>query len=211
MDRSLDLLLIESHPGVAARTAEQLDAEGHRVHRCHDGDGSFPCSGVTEPSRCPVDRHVDAAVLVRRGVGPTPTAHEDGVPCALRAGLPVVEEGTDVLDPYRELLTTRVQRDERVSDACLRAIDEALQPAAEAVLAALAPVLEAHGEPADSVSVQLSARADRLRIEIDGAAANGTLGGRLAVTAADTVRARRRRWSSVSVALGATADGATTA
>jgi hypothetical protein len=197
----MDLLLIESHTGVGGPTADRLVAEGHSVHRCHDGSATFPCVGVSDPGRCPISGPVDAVVVVRRGVCPSPTSLEDGVPCALRAGIPVVEHGTDVLDPYDDLLDARVGRTESVADACARAIEGALEPVHDRILAAFAPLLEANGWPADAVSVQLSARGTSLRVDLSGPATSGALGGRLAVMASDAVRDLHRRWSPVSISI----------
>lgn len=201
MEAPLDLLLIESHTGVGGPTAERLAAEGHTLHRCHDGPASFPCVGVSDPDACPVSGPVDAVVVVRRGVCPSPTPLEDGVPCALRAGIPVVEHGTDVLDPYDDLLDARVARAESVADACVRAIERSLEPVRERILAAFVPLLEANGWSADAVSVQLSGRGTSLRVDLSGPATSGHLGGRLAVMASDAVRDLRRRWSPVSVSI----------
>jgi hypothetical protein len=202
MDTTLDVLVIESHPGVADRAVGELTDAGHAVHRCHDGATAFPCAGVDGPDRCPVDGHVDVALLVRRGVVPSPTPFEDGVPCALRAGIPVVEHGTDLHDPYVEHLGARVRTDESVSDACGRAVAEAMRPSAAQVEAALVPFLRANGLPDDAVEVTLEARRDDLRVHLR-ARGNHEIGslltGQLSVKAVDVIRQQRRTWSSIEV------------
>ncbi len=200
MGNPLNLLIMESHVGAADLAAEQLQAEGHTVHRCHDGDGTaFPCIGVAEPDGCPIDQSVDVALLVRRGVGPTPTPLEDGVPCALRAGIPVVEDGTDLLDPYAEFITTRVGTGESIVDACERAVTEAMAPLESEVAAALVPFLEANGLGAGDCPVEMESRGDLLRIHLHTGGMEPMLTGQLSVKAADTVRAMRRTWSSIEV------------
>lgn len=202
MDTTLDVLVIESHPGAADRAIGELQAAGHAVHRCHDSTTAFPCAGVEGDHRCPVEGHVDVALLVRRGVVPSPTPFEDGVPCALRAGIPVLEQGTDLFDPYVEHLSARVGSDESLSAACGRAVDEAMRPQAAQVEDALVPFLRANGLPDDAVEVVLEAHRDALRIHLR---ARGTheigalLTGQLSVKAVDVVRQMRRTWSSVEV------------
>ena len=50
MSERLDVLVVESHPGVADDAAAGLAASGHRVHRCHyAGFDAFPCVGVADP------------------------------------------------------------------------------------------------------------------------------------------------------------------
>ncbi len=122
MTNHLGVLLIESHPGVGADSASTLQAAGHRVSRCVDPEAadSFPCRGVVDPSGCPVEGHVDVALVVRHTVD-APTAVGHGLGCATRAGIPVVAAGpvgTDVLaaceraaaEPARALSSTLLER-----------------------------------------------------------------------------------------------------
>lgn len=200
MGTSLNLLILESHAGAADRAAAQLEAEGHTVHRCHDTDGrAFPCVGVSGAHECPIDQQVDVALLVRRGVGPAPTPLEDGLPCALRAGIPVVEDGTDLLDPYADFITTRVGVDESLSAACSRAVVEAMEPLEAEVADALVPFLEANGLHDGDCTVRLEPRGDLLRIHLTARDLSPMLTGQLSVKAVDTVRAMRRTWPSIEV------------
>jgi hypothetical protein len=139
------------------------------------------------------------ALLVRRGVAPTPTPLEDGVPCALRAGIPVVEDGTDLLDPYAEHITTRVRSGESVVQACERAVAEAMRPIEDEVATALVPFLESNGMQAGDVEVRLEPRGDLLRIHLHTEGLSPTLTGQLSVKAVDTVRAMRRSWPAIEV------------
>src|SRR3546814_11583513 len=104
----MDVLLIQSRPGAARAAAESLEAAGHRVHLCHEpGEPAFPCKGLVDPSSCPLEGHIDVALLVRPRIAPRTTAVEDGVTCALRAGVPLVEQGSQVLAPYAPWVTLR--------------------------------------------------------------------------------------------------------
>ncbi len=201
MGTSRNLLLVESHPGVADSTGAKLAAQGHVVHRCHDGGRGFPCVGVDDPDQCPIEADVDVALVVRRGVTPSPTPLEDGVPCALRAGVPVVEEGTDMLDPYSEFVTARVGVDEEVSDALERAIDQSLRPIQDQIAQSLEPFLSANGLAADSVGIELASTRGRLRIHLIADGLPPLLAGQLSVKATDTVRGMRRSWSSIEVSM----------
>lgn len=95
MTRSLDVLVLESHPHAGDEAVARLEAAGHSVHRCHEAgsETSFPCVGLTDATRCPITDGVDVAVDVRRFGARDATAFEEGVGCALRAAVPVVEVG----------------------------------------------------------------------------------------------------------------------
>lgn len=101
----MDVLLIESHPGLGRGAADRLRSAGHRVFRCVDEvppetatapeDASIvapPCRGLAEGGSCPMDEtSLDAAVLVR--VGPELRAGEHGAICAARHRIPIVMAG----------------------------------------------------------------------------------------------------------------------
>lgn len=117
MTKTLDVLVIG---GPASEAAEQeLRRRGHRTHRCHEvSKAAFPCIGLDDPSRCPLAGEIDVALLVRRGVHPSPLPEEAGVRCAVRAAVPVVEDGLDVLDPYEGWIASRVGNAGSISAAC---------------------------------------------------------------------------------------------
>lgn len=92
----MDVLLIESHPGLARDAQARLRAAGHRVFRCTDeapeGDVGSPCRGLRDGGRCPLDETaLDAAVLVR--VGSELRTGEHGAICAARHRIPLVVAG----------------------------------------------------------------------------------------------------------------------
>ncbi len=84
----MEVLLIESSPGVAATLQRRLMRDGHDVISCNDADGG-PCKGVESDASCPMTQHVDVAILAReRDV--TPSLNEMGSVCAKRHRVPLV-------------------------------------------------------------------------------------------------------------------------
>jgi hypothetical protein len=63
---------------------------------------------VIDAEHCPLAAHADVALLVRDRVAPYPTPLEQGAMCAVRAGVPLVEDGSAALDPYEPWLAARV-------------------------------------------------------------------------------------------------------
>jgi hypothetical protein len=155
---ALDILVIESHRGTATDAAHALEAAGHRVGRCHDPDSrGFPCRGVVDPSSCPLAARPDLALLVRSHVEPRPTPLEQGVSCALRAGVPLVEAGPATLDPYDPWLAARVRWADDVVGAC-EAVASAAGPGVEQALAVRAlDAVRDGGRTAGSVDVSVHA------------------------------------------------------
>jgi hypothetical protein len=121
--RPLEILLVESHPHRGDLTVEALTGAGHHVHRCseHPNDG-FSCRGMARPSMCPIDTGpIDVTVVCRGTAAVRSTRYEQGVRCAVRVGIPVVEESRSPFDPWAELTVERVEGDSEVVDACARA------------------------------------------------------------------------------------------
>ena len=120
MTKTIDVLVVESHPHAADRAAAALERAGHRVHRCHDEESrGFPCRGVVDRSACPLSSPIDVALVVRRRINPRPTRLEDGVSCAIRADIPIVEEGSEILDPFTPWITQRLGPGSDVVSACI--------------------------------------------------------------------------------------------
>jgi hypothetical protein len=90
--------MLESHPGVANVAVTQLTDAGHTIVRCDTADRRYPCRGLAAGGECPLDEHVDVAVLAQE-LG---TIHvEHGAVCAARSRVPVVEvDGIDVAKRY---------------------------------------------------------------------------------------------------------------
>jgi hypothetical protein len=97
------ILLVADDTDDALAVEQTLSAEGHVVESCNDEFGG-PCRGVDHLQVCPLEGHVDLAVIarsgnVRRGLG------EMGSVCASRHRVGVVEidpseprlEATEVL------------------------------------------------------------------------------------------------------------------
>jgi hypothetical protein len=137
MGDRLDILLIESRPGDGDADAELLRAAGHRVHLCWPPQrygrtplrDRFLCAGAAR-QRCPLLLGIDVALLVRGRLATEPTAREAGVACAIQEGIPVVEDGTDVLDPFTPWLSGRAEAD--VVAACEAAAQRRAPAADEA-------------------------------------------------------------------------------
>jgi len=87
------LLLIESAPGNAHQIRADLLHEGHDVLSCDDGHGG-PCRGVDHHEDCPLERHVDMAIVARTQ-SDAHTLAEMGSVCAQRHRVPLVE-----VDPF---------------------------------------------------------------------------------------------------------------
>ncbi len=84
----MDVLLIESTPGIATSLQHRLIRDGHEVISCNDSHAG-PCRGVESNDSCPMDRNIDIAVLAHER-GAAPTLNEMGSVCALRHRVPLV-------------------------------------------------------------------------------------------------------------------------
>ena len=84
----MDVLVIESTPGIAATLEHRLVRDGHQVLSCNDSHGG-PCAGVDADVECPLTNHVDVAVLARPRGAPR-TLNEMGSVCAMRHRVPLV-------------------------------------------------------------------------------------------------------------------------
>src|SRR6478736_8118262 len=107
----MEILVTESTSGVAESAAQQLEAAGHRVHRCHDGSSpAFPCAGLT--SECPLEAtSIDLVLTVRGHVRTSPSPTEDGVACGLRRRIPVAVTGQTAMNPYERFGAELVEPD----------------------------------------------------------------------------------------------------
>lgn len=85
----MKLLLVESQPGIGRSLQEDLTAAGHHVATCYDAETNGPCRSVSCSAECPLDSHVDLAVVVRPDGG-ADTLFEMGAVCAERHRIPVV-------------------------------------------------------------------------------------------------------------------------
>lgn len=151
------VLVVESHRGLASVAASTLEAAGHEVHRCFGPDDSgFPCVGM-QGQPCPVEHGVDVVFLHRAGSTARPTPLEDGVLCALRAGVPVVEARarTAVVDPFGAFVSAWVDPKEPAVDAVERAALGRYEDLADTVLARVDPLLAHAGLGAGDVTCEV--------------------------------------------------------
>lgn len=199
MTRSLDVLVIESQPGAAVSAVQALEAAGHHVHRCYDDDSlGFPCRGVVDLVECPLARHTDVALLVRGRVAPRPTELEQGASCALRAGVPLVEDGPAALDPFEPWLAARV--DDSVVNTCEAASDTALGELRREILRLAAPILSSAGILASRARCHIEPQATRLHVQFDlPVAVIPGVKQALAVRVLDAVRGAGRTYGPVEV------------
>jgi hypothetical protein len=84
----MDVLVIESSPGIATTLQHRLVRDGHEVISCNDSHGG-PCRGVESNEACPMTSHIDLAILARER-GAAPSLNEMGSVCALRHRVPMV-------------------------------------------------------------------------------------------------------------------------
>ncbi|MGO9876994.1 MAG: hypothetical protein ACLPVY_24725 [Acidimicrobiia bacterium] len=120
---TLNVMVLENEPNVAARAEQELRDAGHTVLLCHEPDrAAFPCRGITRPSECPLHSHlVDVALVVRTGTTAQPTLGEDGARCALIHRIPLVVAGAAVFDPFDNYATQTIDRTADVVEACEQA------------------------------------------------------------------------------------------
>jgi hypothetical protein len=116
----LNVLVLESDRGAADDAVHDLEHAGHVVLRCHDpGAPAFPCRGIVDLSACPLRSDgVDIALTVRVHHRAQPTAHEDGVGCALVHRVPLVVSGPSVPDPYEGYEIRALDRTADLVRAC---------------------------------------------------------------------------------------------
>lgn len=192
--------MLENGRGGGRLAVEELVAAGHRVHRCHDpGAPTFPCRGIDDPSKCPLDGPLDVALLVRHHIHPHPSVLEDGVACAIRAGVPLVEQGPDILDPYTPWVTSRVGR-EPLGRACEEAVATAFDPIVKDVLRRCGVVLEAAHIDPERIGCRMELVWPRLIVHIDvPGPVSKRLREALAIRALDAVQAGRRSYRKINV------------
>lgn len=198
----MNVLLLESHPWVGEAAAQHLTRDGHQVHRCHEqGDTGFACVGLGTDHHCPIDGHIDAAVLVRADGHAAPTPHEDGVRCAIRAGVPVVEVSGSGPDPFADWIA--LQADEAsVSSACATAVELAKQPLVAAVLTKVTPLLQEAGFDPDTVECRITTEFPDLELDLRvPGRVDRALEQALGVRAYDALRPLTQTYKTVNVAV----------
>ncbi|MBI4883822.1 MAG: hypothetical protein HY826_07180 [Actinobacteria bacterium] len=164
----MKLLLIESTPGNASELSAQLTADGHHVLQCADDSGG-PCRGTTQHTDCPLEEHIDLAILTREH-GAQHTLAEMGAVCATRHRVPsVVIDPTQIQDEMPSVTVAKAVAE--------RAVEAGYAAAVREELAMLPAVVEVRRLP-DHVQVHvqlpasqnspaaISAAADRARAAV---------------------------------------------
>ena len=161
---NMDILVTESNGGTAAEAAAELEAAGHRVHRCHAPSApAFPCAGLL--SGCPLkDGTIDLVVAARDHVRPTPTASEDGVTCGLRRGIPVAVLGQSLMNPFEPFGAIAVTGD--LVSACERIARSRRGAYEEVAIATVRQALAYEGMPTDRAAVSVERIDGRLRVQV---------------------------------------------
>jgi len=197
----MDVLVVESHPHAADLAVDALEEVGNRVHRCYDEDSrGFPCRGVVELASCPLTGSIDVALVVRLRINPRPTRLEDGVRCAIRAGIPIVEDGTEVLDPYAPWISERLPHGADVVQACQLATSGALEPLSSSIHERIAALLTSGAIDRDRVQCRIEETGHRLDVHLDlPTAVTRGMEQALAVRVLDAVRSSGRTFGNVDV------------
>ena len=202
--RALQVLMLESHPCEGADVAASLTAAGHEVVRCHAPlSHGFPCVGLVDRSACPLRAGVDVAVDVRRAAGTEPTALEDGVGCALRDGVPVVEVSprSTTVDPTTSMLSRwTIPSGDDVVAACETAAAEGFDDLRAAIVAKLEPLFVANGVAPCQIDCEIERDGRRLLVHLVGPPVGRGLRQAASVRAYDVVRAGVRTFDEVRLA-----------
>ena len=139
----MKLLLIESAPGNATVISGELVASGHDVVSCADEHGG-PCRGVSDPRACPLQAHVDLAILTREHDS-AHTLGEMGSVCARRYRVPTLEVDPDApADDLPDLTVAVALATRRVEAAFAQVIRHAMPD--------VPALVEVHRQPARIVA-----------------------------------------------------------
>lgn len=203
MEEILDVMLIESHPGTGDRAVVELERAGHRVHRCNDAESDALCRGARDPDACPIAEGAQVALVAHGAASPDRAGAAQGVSCALRSRLPVVEVGDGLVDLMDQWVAARVGRDP--VRTCVQAVRHSFDPLCAALWATTAEVIEEAGLDAAGLHWDVEMIDGGLHLVASGPALDARGRSRLAVRALDVVRADgRARASTVDISYVAT-------
>lgn len=194
----LDVLVVESRPGAARHEKAALEAAGHTVHTCHEPHApGFPCRALDDAAVCPLDGGIDVAVVVRRGVQPRPTAFESGVSCIVKAGVPLLEAGSTVLDPFAPYIEGYITGD------TVEAVEETAAGVQQALTDALrdrsAGLLEGTGVDPSAIATLVEHVGPNTRITVSGPDLQPSMQHSICVRMLDVVRGTRAVSGQVDV------------
>jgi hypothetical protein len=196
----MDVMLLESEPEVGRAEAELLEAAGHRVHRCHQPGEGFPCAGIRAEGTCPLEIPVDVAVVVRSRTAGEPTISEDGIACAIRAAVPIVEVGRGVEDPYGPWLAARVAPGD-VDAGVVDAFDGRIARFIDDIRFRIDPLVAQAGVARAAVACEVTRTGHRLHVRVTGPATLSRLREAIAVRVYDAVRAAERTFGHVAISV----------
>jgi hypothetical protein len=207
MTSTLDVLVIESQPGAADHAADALTGAGHRTHRCYGPDEwGFPCQGVRDPASCPIEGGIDVAVLVRPRLMPRPTELETGVSCALRAGIPLVEQGPEALDPFAPWVAARVPTTGgSFVDACTEAAETVFDQLVERIRQRTLRTMATATSRPGPLGCTIERRGGGVRVELSGPPIDPAVEHALAVRVHDAVTAEHFPHTTLDITYRATA------
>ena len=161
------VLVLESHAGVANAAVGRMTEAGYTIVRCDTADRRSPCRGLAAGGECPLDEHVDVAVLVQE-MG---TCHvEHGAVCAARSRVPVVEIDEGDIAQRLPITSWTAVAGPGLLDECERAAHDgrAHAQAVEDRLVVLGVVSPAElDQPDGTVAIAVERGANQLRMTIE--------------------------------------------
>lgn len=193
----LDILVVENHRHAADQAIAALQAAGHHVHRCFDADSAgYPCVAMHDVGACPINQGIDVVLAVRDRVEPRPTRFEVGVSCAVRASIPIAEQGPSALDPFEPWVTCRIDGDVvgGVETAADRGLDE-LRRSIISRLGTIVPSLVRDG----AIHCGFTRDGHRLLVQLSGPEVGKAVENALAVRVLDAVWHTGRTFGQVDV------------
>jgi hypothetical protein len=195
----MKVLVIESLAGCADQHVAALEAAGSNATRCFPETwksgkriNPYVCVGLSE-GVCPLDDGVDVALVVRPHGSARLTGREAGATCAFRAGIPVAEDGAEDFDPYEQWIDARVGTN--VVAACERAIERHFDGLRSEIRYRIDAVMRDAGLDPSALSFSFDVIGRDLHVTIRGPEVPSEIEQRLAVRAAEAIRAGKRAFS----------------
>jgi hypothetical protein len=200
----MDVLVLETEPGSADWTIDELIDRGHRVSRCHErGRPAFPCRALERQGSCPLSNPgIDVAVTVRAHPGTRPALREDGVACALRARVPLVVAGRVAFNPYEEW-ADEVVEDGDVVGACERVVAAPSRAHSQVAQTALRDALRRRAGSAGGADALVWRNRGGLRVRLEGLdLLDRSISGLVAADVAAALRAFDLQAPRIDISLG---------
>ena len=131
-----------------------------------------------------------------------PGSGEVGVRCAVRAGVPIVEHGDDLLDPFADWVDHRADGASVVA-ACETAAAAAFEPIQDRMRLLSERLLEPHGATADQLTLRVERDGSRLAVVVNGPPVPDATARAICDRAHSALRHAPRRYSVVDVSYSA--------